>query len=142
MKLNIKRKEFTDKSTIGELWVNDSFFCYTLEDVDRGLSQSDSVYAISQKKKHGITAIPTGEYKVVLSFSNRFKKYLPEILNVKGYAGVRIHSGNTDADSEGCPLVGLSKRKDMVLQSRLAMEGLMNEIKAIEQKEPITLVIE
>jgi len=141
MKIKIQRKVFTDKSTIGELFINGVFYCYTLEDVDRGLKQSDSEAEILKKKKYGITAIPTGIYNVVLSFSNRFKKYLPEILNVKGYTGVRIHSGNTDVDSHGCPLVGLKKGKDAIMESRLAMDGFMKQLKAVEKKEKIELEI-
>jgi hypothetical protein len=105
MILTLIRQEFTDVSTIGSLYINDVFFCYTLEDKDRGLDQSQSLLTINAKKLFGITAIPYGTYKVRLSMSNRFKRLLPEILNVKGYTGVRIHRGNTAAHSHGFPLV-------------------------------------
>jgi hypothetical protein len=87
MELKVIRKIFTNKSTIGELHINGKFFCYTLEDKDRYVEQGG-------KKEFGITAIPRGTYSVVLSFSNRFQKYLPEILNVPQFVGIRMHTGN------------------------------------------------
>lgn len=92
MNLLLLRNVFTDKSTIGDLLVDSNFFCYTLEDVVR----------LPGQKEQGVTAIPTGKYEVVLSMSNRFKKLLPELLNVPNFTGVRMHGGNTSEDTEGC----------------------------------------
>ena len=138
MILTLIRQEFTDVSTIGSLYINDVFFCYTLEDKDRGLDQSQSLLTINAKKLFGITCIPYGTYKVRLSISNRFKRLLPEILNVKGYTGVRIHRGNTHAHTEGCPLVGFKKGKDCIMESTKAEEALMERLKGFED---ITLQI-
>lgn len=59
-------------------------------------------------KIDGRTAIPPGRYRVVLSFSGRFQKKMPELLNVPGFTGIRLHGGNTAADTLGCPMLGRS----------------------------------
>jgi hypothetical protein len=98
----------------------------TLEDKDRGLTSDMSLAAIKLRKIFGKTAIPTGTYRVKLTYSAKFankpwaKKYgglVPEILDVKGFSGVRIHPGNDQYDTEGCPLVGENKEKGRVINS-------------------------
>jgi len=106
MELKVKRIAKRDTYTIGKLYVDGEYFCDTIEDRDRGLNDSMSVEEIKKIKVYGETAIPTGRYRVTLSYSVKFKKMLPEILNVKGFTGIRIHSGNTAKDSLGCILVG------------------------------------
>lgn len=129
MILTIVRKEFTDVSTIGELYVNDVFFCYTLEDKDRGLKDSDSLLWINTTKIFGKTCIPYGTYKVQLTMSNRFKRILPLVTNVKGFDGVRIHRGNTAEDTLGCPLVGFKKGVNSIFESTKAEEALLERLK-------------
>jgi hypothetical protein len=107
MKLTLKRLVFTGKSTIGELSIDGEFFCNTLEDTVR-----------EGPKVYGKTAIPAGTYEVVIDFSNRFKKKMPHILNVPGFAGIRIHTGNKAQDTEGCILLGLTKGEDCIGRSR------------------------
>src|SRR4051794_32091313 len=106
MELLLVRSTKTEDSTIGSLQVDGQFQCFTLEDKDRGLTSGMRENAIKAVKVYGKTAIPTGRYRVVLSWSNRFEKYMPEVLGVAGYAVIRIHSGNTSVDTEGCILVG------------------------------------
>jgi len=134
MELKVIRKIFTNKSTIGELHINGKFFCYTLEDKDRYVEQGGV-------KEFGITAIPRGTYNVVLSFSNRFQKYLPEILNVPQFAGIRMHTGNKPEDTEGCILVGKIKMKDFIGESGKTFSAFMAELKKVEKKEKITIEI-
>ena len=105
MKLLLKRIALRDNYTIGKLYINDKYFCDTLEDAVRDV-----------KIKHQ-TAIPKGIYKVVLTASPRFKRILPRLLNVPEFTGVLIHRGNTIADTSGCILVGENKKKGMVLNS-------------------------
>ena len=100
MDLKVLRKELTARSTIGELHVDGKFECFTLED------------AVRPVKIKGVTAIPSGVYEVVVNFSQRFRRPLPLLLNVPNFDGVRIHAGNTDADTEGCLLVGKTKGAD------------------------------
>lgn len=129
MKANLKviRKHFTEKSTIGELYLNDQFVCYTLEDFDR--------LSLGQPKVYGETAIPQGAYKMIINMSNRFKVSLPLLLNVPGFEGVRIHPGNTDKDTHGCILVGMTKNTDYVGSSKIAMKILMDKLKVFSEYE-------
>ncbi len=142
MELRVKRTDFTDESTIGELYINDKLAMYTLEDFDRGLKDDMPIEGIQAIKVHSLTAIPTGRYQLVMSFSNRFQKYLPEILGVKGFAGIRMHTGNKAADSEGCILVGKTKTKNFISGSKIAFEGLLKEIQRVEKKEKIYITVE
>lgn len=116
LEFTLKRGKSSKLSTMGELYLNGTFMCYTLEDVERAT------------KIYGATAIPKGAYKGIVNVSARFKRMMPLLLNVPGFEGVRIHAGNTAKDTHGCILVGLAKGEDMVLQSRMAYEKLMEAI--------------
>lgn len=140
MTIRVERKIFTENSTIGEMSINGNFLCYTLEDKDRGLKQSDGVLN-KVKKLFGVTAIPKGEYDLVINFSNRFKKYMPQILNVPCFEGVRIHTGNTSKDTEGCIIVGMDKAVDFVGKSRIAYDRLMEILEKAEKTEKIKIQI-
>lgn len=127
MKLRLTREFFMADCTLGRLFVDDEFECYTLEPVVRDV------------KIDGCTAIPKGFYKILINFSNHFKTELPLILNVPGFQGVRIHPGNTDKDTEGCILVGKTRGEgDFIGQSRVAFEALFTKMKAASE---ITLEI-
>jgi len=130
MKLELTRGKSTNKSTPGALYVDSVFECFTLEDVER------------EVKIKGETAIPKGEYKVIINMSNRFKKMLPLLIDVPNFEGVRIHSGNTSADTEGCILVGESHGPDFVGNSRLAFNKLFAKMNdALVLGEEITIEI-
>jgi hypothetical protein len=141
MKLTLNRNTRSAESTIGDLLINDEFFCYVLEDLDRGLTSSMSESEIQQKKVYAKTAIPKGTYKVVITFSPRFKQYMPLLLNVKGFVGIRIHSGNTAAHTEGCLIVGMTKSTNFVGQSKIAYSRLMAKLKKVEKTEEIIIEI-
>ena len=113
MILTVVREPSKNGCTLGELLLDGTHEAWTVEDVVRDV------------KIPGETAIPAGKYRVVLTMSKRFGKVLPELLNVPNYEGVRIHSGNTAADTEGCILIGEEKRATGVLRSREAMVELM-----------------
>jgi len=142
MEIQVNRIARKDGYTIGRMSLNGVYFCDTLEDTDRGLNSTMSVDEILSKKRKGITAIPTGKYDVILTFSPRFKRVLPLLLSVKGYEGVRIHAGNTAEDTEGCLLVGENKIKGQVLNSRATLERLMSVLLECEKrKEKISITI-
>ena len=118
MEITLKRRWFTDKSTIGELEAGD-FSCFVLEDVVR------------EKKIYGETAIPAGRYEIVVTPSNRFKRRLPLLLNVPGYEGIRIHPGNTAEDTEGCLLPGRIRGINTVGNSIPAFNELLFIIQSV-----------
>lgn len=118
MNITLIRKYKLPTYTIGKLYIDEEYFCDTLEDKDRGLTDDMTVSEISNIKIKKETAIPTGTYKVTITYSNRFKKNMPLINDVKGFEGIRIHSGNTNQDTEGCILVGFNKVKGNVINSR------------------------
>jgi hypothetical protein len=131
MKIKVVRRWFDDVSTIGELYINDKWECYTLEDTVR-----------DGKKVDGATAIPYGIYKVIIDLSNRFKRMMPHILDVPNFSGVRIHNGNTSDQTEGCILVGQTKEKDFIGNSKTAFKILFDKIqKAVDNKEEIEIEI-
>ena len=142
MKLELKRKALMDAYTIGDLFVNDVFFCNTLEDKVRDLNKDGDLDDKGETKVYGKTAIPYGTYSIDLTYSNRFKKILPLIENVKGFEGIRIHPGNTAVDTHGCLLVGNNTEKGKVTDSRKVFEKLMIRlVDAHEMKETITIKI-
>jgi hypothetical protein len=118
MKLTLKRNFTGADYTIGKLYIDGHYFCDTLEDTVRP----------NGEKIKGKTAIPAGDYKVIKSYSPRFKKILPEILDVPGFSGVRIHAGNTAKDTDGCLLLGLNKTKGAVLDSQTTMAYFMARV--------------
>ena len=134
MELKLNRIFLGSSATIGELLVNDKYLCDTLE--DRVRPEGEKVY--------GKTAIPEGTYEMVLSYSPRFKKILPEILNVPNFTGIRIHCGNSSADSSGCILVGTwdGEKEDWVGSSKIAFDELMTLLEeATDNKEKITITV-
>ena len=89
-------------------------FCDTLEDKWRDLTK--------EKKVPGETCIPAGRYRVIMDYSNRFKRVMPHILDVPNFKGVRIHAGNTRADTEGCILLGSYGQEGMVIESKVTTD--------------------
>lgn len=123
MMIELVREIFTDHSTIGRLNVDGGFCCWTLEDTDRHLEDGG-------KKIYGKTAIPTGVYQILITYSPKFKRDLPLLLNVPGFSGIRIHAGNKPEDTEGCILTGLTHGIDCVNHSRAAFMPLFDLIQS------------
>lgn len=142
MELFLKREIFTDVSTIGVLSINGQFECYILEDKDRGLNSTMPLSEIEKLKVYGKTCIPYGRYEVDWTLSNRFKVYMPILLKVPGYEGIRIHKGNTEIDSLGCLLPGRKKANNMISESTFATNQLYNKIQtAKSRREKIFITI-
>lgn len=134
MELTLNRIFLGSSATIGELLINDKHLCDTIE--DRVRPEGEKVY--------GKTAIPEGTYEVKLTHSPRFKKILPEILNVPNFSGIRIHTGNSSKDTEGCILVGTwdGEKEDWVGSSKIAFDELMTLLEeATNNKEKITITV-
>lgn len=119
--LTLYRKWYGKKTTCGELVHNNTRIAWTLEDVVRPVGV----------KVYGETAIPAGRYLLELTMSNRFKRILPAIQNVKDFEGIRIHRGNTDKDTHGCILVGnkISEGYDYIWESAKAEADVIKYIK-------------
>lgn len=139
MELKLTRETFSEKSTIGKLYVDGVFYCYTLEDTCRQVIGEP----VSAWKQQSRTAIPVGKYTIVVNMSNRFKKELPLLIDVEGFSGVRIHPGNSDADTEGCILVGRTKGVDFIGNSQSIFGELFKLIQTTYiQEKSITLRVE
>lgn len=136
MNLKLIRSVFTPACTLGKLYLNDTFYAYTCEDTVRDLSGG------CKNKVKNETAIDYGTYEVVLSFSNHFQKYLPLLLNVKCFEGIRIHGGNTATDSEGCILIGAEgDMKSKIWNCASKMNNLVTLLKSVEKKEKSFILI-
>lgn len=122
MELLVHRIWKTDRTTIGELTIDGDHFCYTLEDVVRPPG-------VKIPKE---TAIPEGRYRLVIDFSQRYQRNMPHVLDVPMFTGIRLHAGNTEADTEGCVIVALHKLVDKVTESRLAFNALYSILLAIQ----------
>ena len=129
MKLELYRKYRKDGYSIGLLYINGKFICNTLEDTDRGLKSGMSEAAIAAVKVKGKTAIPTGVYSIQITYSPRFKKAMPILCNVRGFSGIRIHSGNSAKDTEGCILCGMNSEVGKITNSRFWTEKVYDYIR-------------
>ena len=139
MEIKLIRESFGDTFTEGKLLIDNVFECYTVEDTDRKMEEDLT------RKINGKTAIPRGRYEVILSMSNRFKKILPEVLNVPGFAGIRVHSGNSSVDTDGCIILGSINDKvddDWIGGSKIALTQFMAKLEtAKENNEKVYIEI-
>lgn len=138
LELSMRRTWLTPTTTISPLWVAGAPECFILEDKRR---------APGEPKVYGQTAIPEGRYEIIINRSERFSKlaghdvFLPLLLDVPGFAGVRIHPGNGPKDTDGCLLPGRIRTPDnlQVLESRLAFEPLFAKLKAYRDRMFLTI---
>ena len=138
MKLHLQRTERGDRYTMGRLAIDGVAFCDTLEPTDRHL---DAATMRPEQKIYGQTAIPTGTYPVVLTYSPRFKRTLPLIQDVPHFEGIRIHPGNTSADTAGCILVGRQAIPGRLTDSRQTLRQLMKTLTNRPQEQKISITI-
>lgn len=132
MKLVLARESTVNERTFGKLSVDGVYECETLEDAVR----------FSGEKIFGHTAIPFGEYVVIINHSRRFNRLLPLLLSVPNFEGIRIHPGNSISDTEGCILVGTARVGDTVVNSRVAFNKLFDKMQdAIESGDSISIEI-
>jgi len=135
LKLKLERYDFGPNYTVGKLYIDGKYFCYTLEDVLRHPGAA---------KVDGATCIPAGTYKTIIDRSMRFKRDMPHVLDVPGFSGIRIHCGNTDKDTEGCILLGLTHEQgqDFIGNSVKAYGTFFPILQAaLRLKEIVTLEI-
>jgi len=136
MEIRVERRWYSGSTTIGELYIDGSRECYTLEDRVRPAGV----------KVPGETAIPEGRYRVVIDFSNRFGKLMPHILDVPMFDGIRIHLGNTAEDTEGCILLGnfRDQRNQFITHSRDAFAAFFEKLQChlVTENEPAWITVE
>ena len=140
MKLTLKRIALRPTYTIGKLYIDDAYFCDTLEDTVRDTNKSGKFDNGEQKIK-GKTAIPYGTYEIKWTYSPRFKKYTPQLMNVPSFEGIRIHAGNTSGDTEGCLILGKNKQVGKVLNSRATINKFYPIIKEACSNGKVTIEI-
>lgn len=140
MKLTLKRIALRPTYTIGKLYIDDVYFCDTIEDTVRDLNKNGK-FDNGEKKVHSKTAIPYGIYEIKWTYSPRFKKYTPQLMNVPSFEGIRIHAGNTSADTEGCLILGENKQVGKVLNSRATINKFYPIIKEACSNENVTIEI-
>lgn len=133
MNLLLNRKYLKETYTIGTLTIDGTYFCDTLEDRVRDLTR--------EAKIAGKTAIPEGEYEIIINISPRFRRKLPRLLSVPGFSGILIHRGNTAEDTAGCILVGENKVKGRLVNST-AYELRLLELLERAQRSGETIKIE
>lgn len=132
MRIELERLQKDPDVTIGSLRVDGEWAAWTCEDTVRPPGV----------KVPGETAIPPGTYKVIVTESVRFKRPLPLLVDVPDFTGVRIHPGNTAADTHGCILVGLDRHGSSIGRSRLAFDTLFTQIRgALARGEAVTVEI-
>ena len=131
MELLLARRGYSEDATEGDLFDMSEgvqeFLCYTLEDRVRP----------SGHKVYGKTAIPAGKYRIVVTMSPRFREWMPLLRDVPGFSGIRIHPGNTAADTEGCILVGdepTTSQDNWLGKSRIAYARLRDRIVAAQER--------
>lgn len=140
MKLTLKRIALRPTYTIGKLYIDDAYFCDTLEDTVRDTNKSGK-FDNGEKKIKGKTAIPYGTYEIKWTYSPRFKKYTPQLMNVPSFEGIRVHAGNTSADTEGCLILGENKQVGKVLNSRATINKFYPIIKEACSNGKVTIEV-
>lgn len=143
MLLTLRRDTFTSTSTTGTLSIDGKPFGFALEDVDRGLRQDHPLKWIEANKVAGRTCIPYGTYEVRKTWSPKYGREMPEVCDVPGFRGIRIHAGNSPEDTEGCILPGKTRAWNRVYTSAKYAAWLEQHIlAALAAGESVTLTVE
>lgn len=146
LKLRLERYYLGPNDTLSNLYIEypdrKELVCQVVEDkVRNALGTPDDMF----DKVYGKTAIPYGTYQVIMSYSNRFKKQLPELLDVPNFSGVRIHSGNTHEDTEGCLIVGNNPKpsdtKSWVYNSKVTLSKVIEIIQTGLEKGKVIIEV-
>lgn len=139
MELYLDRIFEGDKYTIGKLTVNGIWLCDILEDKNRDINHDGDLNDEGETKIFGETAIPCGRYKVILSYSPKFGRILPELLDVPHFTSIRMHRGRTAEHSHGCLLTGENKVKGQVLNGDIYERKVIDIISGAIEDVYITI---
>ena len=143
MTIRIDRKWKKAEYTISKVYINGRYFgCNALEDTDRGLLQTMQITELQRRKIKGKTAIPRGYYDVRITYSPKYKRMMPLVVDVPGYSGIRIHSGNSAKDTEGCILFGKNDMVGWISDSKYWTDKICRLIEtALNKGEKVTLIV-
>lgn len=139
MELILERKIHNPNSTEGNLYVDGKWFCHTIEDTVRAKPGEWK----KELKIYAKTAIPYGNYPVLVTWSNRFKRMLPGIFGVPDFEGIRIHNGTTELSSAGCIIVSYKadNDNDRLINDKEAMNDLCDLIEEAQKTQKVTIKI-
>ena len=137
MEMTLKRVDTGATFTLGDLYVDGNLFCNSIEDIERVLNSKED-------KVPGETAIPKGRYRVVLTYSNKFKRMLPLLKDVPFFTGIRMHRGYTEKDSAGCIVVGERRKAHdgHVYNSTKTESKLVDILRGLPKDEECWITIE
>lgn len=142
MEIKVKRIAKRETYTIGRMYVNGEYYCDTLEDKDRGLTQDMPLAEIRGIKVYGETAIPAGHYRVTSASWSKYGVNVPLINDVPGFTGILIHNGRTAAHTSGCIIVGENRAVGQVFNGKKYMTELNDMVMtAIVKGEQVTIDI-
>ena len=147
MKIQVKRTARKSVYTVGKVYIDGKYFCDSLEDTDRGVTQSMAFtptggangYWLNNdggiiNKVYGKTAIPTGFYDACSYYWPKFKCYVVQLLRVPGFTGILMHNGMTADHSEGCVLLGKNNLVGRLDGDRIYMDALVARVMAAEKR--------
>lgn len=143
MTIRIDRQWKKAEYTISKVYINGRYYgCNALEDTDRGLLQAMQIAEIQKRKIKGKTAIPRGYYDVKVTWSEKYQRNMPLVVDVPGFSGIRLHSGNSAKDTEGCILFGKNDKVGWISDSRYWTDKIYRLINtALAKGEKITLIV-
>lgn len=130
MNVRVVREPTLNGTTMGVVLVDGRFFGFALEDAVREVPGKP----VEAWKQPGVTAIPSGRYQLALTWSPKFARITPELVDVPGFTGVRIHPGNTAGDTEGCILMGIQRAGVMLQDSQRACQRLQAMLQASQER--------
>ena len=143
MTIRIDRKWKKAEYTISKVYINGRYFgCNALEDTDRGLLQTMQITELQRKKIKGKTAIPRGYYDVRITYSQKYKRMMPLVVDVPAFSGIRLHSLNKPEDSEGCIGFGKNDKVGWISDSKYWTDKICRLIEtALNKGEKVTLIV-
>jgi hypothetical protein len=139
--LTLNRKWYTKNSTIGDLLINGTWFCFILEDVCRDLNRDGDLKDKGEAKVNGKTCIPAGRYQVIITWSNRFKRLMPLLVAVPDFDGIRMHWGNDAVATDGCLLTGSTRAVDFIGHTRDTFDRFFIRLTALLKARPVYITI-
>lgn len=116
--LSVHRFDYAKNHTKSIIFIDGQFICFGMEPENKVNNQIPGQRDL----------IPEGKYQLVLSMSPKFKKLLPEVIDVPFNTGIRIHAGNHPSETSGCLLVGAYFADNMLLDSNKMLNKIIDKL--------------